>query len=59
GYKRRFTGSPAERMEQEKAFFCETRLNQFLLAGMAKELRSVGFSPPVEKLSRSGTAASD
>ena len=37
GYKRRFTGSPSERMEQEKAFFCETRLNQFLLAGMAKD----------------------
>ena len=37
GYRRRFTGSPAERMEQEKAFFCETRLNQFLLAGMAKD----------------------
>ncbi len=37
GYRRRFTGSPADRMEQEKAFFCETRLNQFLLAGMAKD----------------------
>lgn len=37
GYRRRFTGSPAERMEQEKVFFCETRLNQFLLAGMAKD----------------------
>lgn len=37
GFRRRFTGLPSERMEQEKAFFCETRLGQFLLAGMAKD----------------------
>ena len=34
GYRRRFTGSPAERAEQERDFFTGTRLGQFLLAGM-------------------------
>ena len=34
GYKRRFCGSPSERTEQERDFFVETRLGQFLLAGM-------------------------
>ncbi len=34
GYRRRFTGSPGERAEQERDFFVETRLGQFLLAGM-------------------------
>ncbi len=34
GYKRRFTGSPADRAQQEADFFVGTRLGQFLLAGM-------------------------
>ncbi|MBQ2546499.1 MAG: AraC family transcriptional regulator [Clostridia bacterium] len=34
GYKRRFTGSPADRAQQEADFFVDTRLGQFLLAGM-------------------------
>ena len=37
GFRRRFTGTPADRMEQEKDFFTETRLGQFLLMGMAHD----------------------
>ena len=35
GYKRHFTGTPAKRMEQEEAFYGETRLDQYALAGMS------------------------
>lgn len=35
GYKRRFTGTPAERAEQEKDFYMSTRLNQYALKGLA------------------------
>lgn len=34
GFKRRFTGVPGEHHEQSNAFFCETRVNQYLLLGM-------------------------
>ena len=35
GFKRRFTGVPGEQFEQSGAFFCETRVNQYLLHGMS------------------------
>lgn len=35
GYKRFFTGSPAEREAQEEAFYVTTRLNQYALKGLA------------------------
>lgn len=35
GYKRFFTGSPAERDAQEEAFYVTTRLNQYALKGLA------------------------
>ncbi|WP_330684708.1 helix-turn-helix domain-containing protein [uncultured Acetatifactor sp.] len=34
GYKRFFTGSPAERDAQEEAFYVTTRLNQYALKGL-------------------------
>lgn len=40
GYKRRFEGAPGgeERFQQEHDFACETRLNQFVLKGMSRDL---------------------
>ncbi len=35
GYKRRFTGTPAERMDQESDFYCSTRANQYILKGLS------------------------
>ena len=35
GYKRFFTGTPAEREKQEKEFYVTTRLNQYALKGLA------------------------
>jgi len=37
GYKRRFSGTPAERVDQEAEFFISTRLNQYLLHGLAHD----------------------
>ena len=37
GYKRRFTGTPAERNEQEGKFYLSTRVNQFILNGLSKD----------------------
>ena len=37
GYKRRFTGSPNDKQEQDHNFACETRLEQFILEGMCRE----------------------
>ncbi len=37
GYKRRFTGTPAERSEQEEKFYISTRVNQFILGGLSKD----------------------
>ena len=34
GYKRRFTGTPENRYEQQREFHVATRVNQYLLAGM-------------------------
>ena len=35
GFKRRFTGVPGEQYEQSGEFFCETRVNQYLLFGLS------------------------
>ena len=37
GYKRRFTGTPAERMEQECDFYVSTRANQYILKGLSHD----------------------
>lgn len=37
GYKKRFSGTPAERMEQEADFYVSTRVNQYLLKGMSHD----------------------
>lgn len=37
GYKRRFTGTPMERNDQDHNFTCETRLNQAVLQYMAHD----------------------
>jgi len=37
GYRKRFTGTPAQRMGQEHDFFVNTRGNQYMLQGMAKD----------------------
>ena len=37
GYKRRFTGTPAERMEQESDFYVSTRVNQYILKGLSHD----------------------
>lgn len=38
GYKRRFTGTPAERGEQETDFYVSTRVNQLVLTALACDL---------------------
>lgn len=35
GYKRRFTGAPGQRDDQEQAFYTATRANQYILEGLA------------------------
>lgn len=37
GYKRYFTGTPAERDEQEGDFYMSTRANQYMLKGLARD----------------------
>ena len=37
GFKKRFSGSPATRWEQEEKFYHSTRTNQFILKGMAND----------------------
>ena len=37
GYKRRFSGTPAERLDQENDFYVSTRTNQYILRGMAHD----------------------
>ena len=37
GYKRRFTGSPNDKQDQDHNFACETRLEQYILEGMCRE----------------------
>ncbi len=43
GYKRRFTGTPAERFEQECEFYVTTRINQYILKGLAHDC-DTGYS---------------
>ncbi len=38
GFKRRFTGTPAHRIEQEQDFHLQTRLNQYALKGLTRDL---------------------
>ncbi len=37
GYRRRFTGTPAERMDQERDFYVSTRANQYILKGLSHD----------------------
>ena len=37
GYKRRFTGTPADRSEQEGSFYVSTRVNQYVLQGISRD----------------------
>ena len=37
GYKKRFTGTPANRLEQEGAFYISTRTNQYILKGLSHD----------------------
>ncbi len=37
GYKRHFTGTPAERFEQENDFYVFTRANQYILKGLSHD----------------------
>lgn len=41
GYKRRFTGSPNDKQDQDHNFACETRLEQFILEGMCREHETI------------------
>ena len=37
GYKRRFTGTPAKRFDQEADFYMSTRANQYILKGLSRD----------------------
>lgn len=37
GYKRRFTGSPNDKKDQDHYFACENRVLQYILEGMSRE----------------------
>ena len=41
GFKRRFSGSPAERSDQECDFYLSTRTNQYLLKGLARDADTI------------------
>ena len=41
GYKRRFTGSPNDKKEQDHNFACETRLEQAILEGLSREHETI------------------
>lgn len=38
GYKRRFTGSPNDKKDQDHYFACESRVLQYILQGMSREV---------------------
>lgn len=40
GYKRRFTGTPAYRQQQEKDFYISSRTNQYILKGLSHDLET-------------------
>ena len=37
GFKRRFTGDPCDKQDQDHCFACETRVEQYVLEGMSRE----------------------
>ncbi len=41
GYKRRFTGSPNDKQDQDHNFACETRLEQAILEGLSREHETI------------------
>lgn len=41
GYKRRFTGSPNDKKDQDHYFACETRLEQAILEGLSREHETI------------------
>ena len=41
GYKRRFTGSPNDKQEQDHNFACDTRLEQIILEGISREHETI------------------
>ena len=41
GYKRRFTGSPNDKKDQDHDFACETRLEQCILEGLSREHETI------------------
>ena len=41
GYKRRFTGSPNDKQDQDHNFACETRLEQAILEGLCREHETI------------------
>ena len=41
GYKRRFTGSPNDKQEQDHNFACETRLEQIIMEGISREHETI------------------
>ena len=41
GYKRRFTGSPNDKQEQDHNFACESRLEQAILEGLCREHETI------------------
>ena len=41
GYKRRFTGSPNDKKEQDHNFACECRLEQYVLEGICREHETI------------------
>ena len=44
GYKKRFSGSPSERLKQESDFYVSTRPLQFMLKGMKKDDPETSYS---------------
>jgi len=40
-YKRRFTGSPNDKQDQDHDFACETRFEQYILEGMCREHETI------------------
>ena len=41
GHKRRFTGSPNDKQDQDHNFACETRMEQYILEGMCREHETI------------------
>lgn len=40
GFKRHFSGTPAERYDQEREFYMQTRFNQYALKGLTRDLET-------------------